>query len=263
MQRPDYGQDAPGVVRGLAIAGALLTGAAFGAHYIPHKIGILPSLFWPPATALLATAMWMIWSSRVGKHRKVHTLLDRHAWRGDEVVLDVGCGRGLATIAAAQRVPSGRVVGIDMWRSSDLSGNTPEAAQSNAKAAGVASRVSFETGDVTELPFTDDTFDVVVSMTVFHNIESGACRCRAIKEAFRVLRPGGTLLIFDILHTPRYAAVAKSAGARCVWLSSPTVLWALPGWSMTAEKAEGVESRSNPVAESLGFRAEPSVRFSP
>ncbi len=242
MQRPDYGQDAPGVVLELAAAGTLLTVAAFGARYIPHKIGIHSGLFWPPAAALFATAMWMIWSSRVGKHRKVHALLDRHAWRGDEVVLDVGCGRGLATIAAAQLVPSGRVVGIDMWRSGDLSGNTPEAAQSNAKAAGVASRVSFETGDITELPFTDATFDVVVSMTVFHNIESASRRGRAIKEAFRVLRPGGMLLIFDILHTPSYAAVARSAGARCVWLSRPAILWALPGWSMTAKKAERVES---------------------
>jgi arsenite methyltransferase len=235
-KRPDYGQDAPGVVRGLAIAGALLTVATFVANYIPRKFGIHPNLFWPPAVVLFATAIWMIRSSRVGKRRKVRALLDRHTWRGDEVVLDVGCGRGLATIAAAQLVPSGRVVGIDLWRSRDLADNTPAAVRANAEASGVGSLVSFVTGDATNLPFADATFDVVVSTTVVHNIPSAAGRCRAIKEALRVLRPGGILLIFDILHTPRYAAVARSAGARHVWLSTPAILWALPGWSMTAEK---------------------------
>ncbi len=236
MQGPKYGQDAPGVVRGLTISGVLLTVLALIAHSIPRKFGVHPNLFWPPAAALLATAGWMIWSSRIGKRRKVRALLDRHSWRGDQAVLDVGCGRGLATIAAAQRVPGGRVVGIDLWRNRDLAGNSPEAARANAQAAGVASRVSTETGDATELPFADATFDVVVSTTVLHNVPSAAGRSRAIKEAFRVLRPGGKLLIFDILHTPKYAAVAKSVGAQDVWLSSPAVLWALPGWSMAAQK---------------------------
>jgi len=236
MQRPDYGQDAPGVMRGLAIGGALLAVLAFVSHSVPHKFGVRPSLFWQPSAALLATAAWMVWSSRVGKRRTVRALLDRHPWRGDEAVLDVGCGRGLATIAAAQRAPAGRIVGIDLWRSRDLAGNRPEAARANAEAAGVGARISFETGDATKLPFADGTFDVVVSMTALHNIPSAAGRCRAIEEAFRVLRPGGTLLIFDILHTRRYAALAKSSGARDIWLSSLAFLWALPGWSMAAKK---------------------------
>jgi len=241
MQRLDYGQDAPGVVRGLVIGGAVLMVLAFASHSIPPKLGIHPRLFWPPAAAMFATAAWMIWSSRVGKQRRIQTLLDRHIWRGNETVLDVGCGRGLATIAAAERVPAGRVVGIDLWRSSDLSSNTADAVRANAEAAGVGSRISFETGDATALPFADATFDVVVSTTVLHNIPSVDGRSRAVKEALRVLRPGGTLLIFDIFHTRRYAAVAKSAGARDVWLSSPTVLWALPGWSMMAKKADVIE----------------------
>jgi SAM-dependent methyltransferase len=229
------------VVRGLVVGGALLTIAAGVAHGLPRTFGIHSAQFLAPAVAFVMTAGWMIWSSRVGKRRKIRALLGRHDWRGDEVVLDIGCGRGLASIAAAELAPAGRVVGIDLWRSRDLSGNTPEAARANAQAAGVASRVSFETGDATELPFEAATFDVVVSMTVFHNIPSAAGRRQAINEALRVLRPGGTLLVFDILHTREYAVAARSAGAGRVWLSWPAVLWALPGWSMVAEKAEGVE----------------------
>jgi cyclopropane fatty-acyl-phospholipid synthase-like methyltransferase len=71
----------------------------------------------------------------------VHVFLDRHTWRGDETVLDVGCDRGLATIAAARLVPRGHVVGIDLWRGSDLSGNSSGMASANAGAAGVTSRV--------------------------------------------------------------------------------------------------------------------------
>jgi len=224
----------------------LLMIVALITYSIPRKLGIHPGLFWPPGVVLLATAAWMIWSSRVGKARKVRALLDRHTWRGDEVVLDIGCGRGLATIAAAQRMQSGRVVGIDLWRGSDLAGNTPEAARANAMLAGVGTRISIETGDATALPFADATFDVVVSTTVLHNIPSAAGRCQAIKEALRVLRPGGTLLIFDILYTPRYAAVARSADAQDVWLSSLAVLWALPGWSMAARKGPARSNRGGP-----------------
>jgi arsenite methyltransferase len=233
----DYGQDAPGVVRGLLIASSVLVAIAFLGHLTPlGRLARSGSLI-PPAITMLATAGWMIWSSRVGKQRQIIKLLDRHPWRGDEVVLDIGCGRGLATIEAARRVRSGRIVGLDQWRMRDLSGNTPEAAQANAQAAGVAAKVSFETGDATKLPFEDTVFDVVVSMTVLHNIKPASERRRAVEEALRVLRPGGTLLIFDILHTPAYAAAVKSTAAQDVRLSSPTFLWALPGWSLTARKA--------------------------
>jgi SAM-dependent methyltransferase len=233
----DYGQDAPGVVRGLLIAGCVLAAAALIDHLTIHGRLAHPASLIAPAVAMLATAMWMIWSSRFAKQRKVIKLLSHHAWRGDEVVLDIGCGRGLAAIEAARRLHSGHVIGIDQWRMGDLSGNSPEAARANAHEASVAAKISFETGDATSLPFADAAFDVVVSMTVLHNIKPASERRRAVGEALRVLRPGGTLLIFDILCTPAYAAAAKSAGAQKVRLSSPAFLWALPGWSLTAQKA--------------------------
>jgi arsenite methyltransferase len=232
----DYGQDAPNVVRGLLSGGALLLTAALVVHLTGLARFVHAGALVPPAIALLATAAWMLWSSRFGKRRTVEALLDRHSWRGDEVVLDIGCGLGLAAIAAARRVQSGRVIGIDRWRQSDLAGNAPEAARANTRATGVAAKVSFATGDATTLPFADATFDVAVSMTAFHNIKPAAERGRAVEEAFRVLRPGGTLLIFDLLYTPAYAAKVRSAGGQSVTLSRPGFLWALPGWSMTARK---------------------------
>lgn len=236
VMKIDYGQDAPGVVRGLLIGGFLLTAAALVGYSIELGRFVRPVSLISAAIALLATAGWMVWSSRFGKQRRVRSLLDRHPWNGDEVVLDIGCGRGLATVEAARRIRTGRVIGIDRWRTVDLSGNAPKAARATLEAAGVGATASFGTGDATRLPFADATFDVVVSMTVFHNIKPASERKKAVEEALRVLRPGGTLLIFDILYTSAYAAAAKAAGAQNVRLFDPALLWALPGWSLAAQK---------------------------
>ena len=233
----DYGLDAPGVVRGLVILGCLCALGAAAVRLFGLGQPILSALLFSPAPGLLFTAAWMIWSSRVGKLRMVAKLLSLYAWRGDEVVLDIGCGRGLAAIEAARRAGSGYVVGIDRWRGRDLSGNSPDAARTNARAAGVVTRISLVTADATQLPFAMNAFDVVVTTITVHNIATRLERCHAINEALRVLRPGGTLLIFDILYTPRYARVAVAAGAQVVRLSAPSMLWALPGWSLVTRKS--------------------------
>lgn len=69
----------------------------------------------------------MVWDCKVGKLRSRDRLLDGLALRGDETVLDVGCGRGLLLIGAAKRLTTGTAVGVDIWQTEDLSGNRPEA----------------------------------------------------------------------------------------------------------------------------------------
>ena len=112
----------------------------------------------------------MVWSSRVAKLRLRDQLLDSLALRGDERVLDVGCGRGLLAIGAAKRLKNGKVVGIDVWSPIDLSGNTPDAAKANAKLEGVADKVRIENGDAQKLVYPDNHYDVVVSSLALHNI---------------------------------------------------------------------------------------------
>jgi arsenite methyltransferase len=135
--------------------------------------------------------------------------------RGDERLLDIGCGRGAVLMTAARRLPRGRAVGVDLWRVRDQSGNCAEATRRNAMLEGVAGRVEVETGDMTDLAFTDGSFDVVVSMTAVHNV--GRDRAdQAIDEAVRVLRPGGRLLIADIRFTHRYEQRLRELGMRDV-----------------------------------------------
>jgi ubiquinone/menaquinone biosynthesis C-methylase UbiE len=178
----------------------------------------------------------MVWSSRVAKLQLRDRLLDSLALRGDERVLDVGCGRGLLAIGAAKRLKNGKVIGIDVWSPFDLSGNTPEAAKANAKIEGVAEKVRIENGDAQKLVYPDNHYDVVVSSLALHNIPEHDARVQAVREILRVLKPGGKLAIFDLFRTGEYAEVLRSSGAKDVELSKPTFLWCVPGRSLTARK---------------------------
>ena len=109
-----------------------------------------------------------------------------------ETVLDIGCGAGADTFVAAKMVGGeGRVIGIDM---------TPEMlarARKNLQEISLQN-VSFHKASAEDLPFRDESFDVVISNGVFNLIPDKA---RALKEAFRVLKPHGRMMIADQILT--------------------------------------------------------------
>lgn len=125
----------------------------------------------------------------------------------------MGCGRGAVLTAVARRLTTGRVTGVDIWSTSDQSGNARDVTLRNASLEGVSDRVQIETGDMRALPCADATFDLVVSSLAIHNIRSNADRRRAIQEAFRVLKPGGRIVIADIRATAVYADELRTLGA--------------------------------------------------
>jgi ubiquinone/menaquinone biosynthesis C-methylase UbiE len=186
--------------------------------------------------AFLGVGAVMVWSSRVAKLRLRDQLLESLALRGDERILDVGCGRGLLAIGAAKRLKNGKVIGIDVWTPFELSGNSPDAAKANAKLEGVAEKVRIETGDAQKLVYPDNHYDVVLSNLALHNIPDADARDQAVREMFRVLKPGGKLAIFDLFRSGEYAKVLQSSGAEDVQLSKTTFLWCVPGRSLTARK---------------------------
>jgi arsenite methyltransferase len=163
-------------------------------------------------------------------------LLDQLALKGDEKVLDVGCGRGLLAIGAAKRLKTGKVTGIDVWNPIDLSGNSAEAARENAKAEGVADRVRFDTGDARKLVYPDGFYDAAISSNTLHTLADDHEREQALKEMLRVLKPGGGLVIFDTAETGYYAEVLRECGAQDVTLSAWTLLWCRPSRSVAARK---------------------------
>src|SRR5205814_9942817 len=148
----------------------------------------------------LCTAALMLWSSLYGKVRQRDRVLRMIAWRGDEQVLDVGCGHGLMLIGAAKRLASGRAIGIDIWQSVDQASNSAEATRRNAELEGVADRIEIRDGDARKIPFDDASFDVIVSSLAIHNIYDATEREQALREIARVTKPGGHVAIADIRH---------------------------------------------------------------
>lgn len=242
--KANYGIDAPGIVRNLAIgaAASFLLGRSLYRVLSPKRSSLAAALLtigFSNGVLCLLAATAMELSSKVGKLRVRERLLDSIPWQGDEAVLDVGCGRGLLLIGAATRLTSGRAVGVDIWRTEDQSGNTPEATLRNARAEGVEERVDIRDGDARALPFGEETFDVVLSSLALHNIPGQTRRTEALKEMVRVLKPGGRLAIVDIARTGEYEKVLREAGMGEV-VRSGAHFWIFPGVRVVRGRKPGL-----------------------
>ena len=112
--------------------------------------------------------------------------------RRGERVLDVGCGTGGVTIPAKMRVgENGSAAGIDP---------SPEmiaVARRKAQRAGI--EIDFRVGVIESLPFADETFDVVTSSLMMHHLPPHL-QVKGLAEIRRVLKPGGRILIADMVR---------------------------------------------------------------
>jgi ubiquinone/menaquinone biosynthesis C-methylase UbiE len=223
-ERADYGIDAPSVVRNLVLVGMaglllwLSSTIGLWSGNIPLPIPGQDVILRLDGTGLvlgilcLGMASWMLWDSKVGKYKSRERLLDRITWRGDEQVLDVGCGRGLLLVSAARRLTTGMATGIDIWQAEDLSGNKRQATLENARREGVEDRVKVESANMRRMPFAPESFDVIVSRAAIHNLYDTNDRLQALQEIVRVLKKGGYALIDDIRHIDQYATAFKRLG---------------------------------------------------
>lgn len=130
--------------------------------------------------------------------------------REGETVLDLGSGPGLDCFLAAEKVgKTGKVIGVDM---------TPEMiakARDNALKSN-AGNVEFRLGDIEKLPVDDDSVDVIISNCV---INLAPDKVKVFREAFRVLRPGGRLMVSDIVlngELPEWVKASVTAYSACV-----------------------------------------------
>ena len=127
-------------------------------------------------------------------------MLNAISWRGDEKVLDVGCGSGMLLNGAAARLNSGQAIGIDIWAKHGGGGNL-DLLYKHAQSENVQKRIQFREMDARKMTFADDSFDVVLSSWALHHI----CHNRedfekTTQEILRVLKPNGTIVIRDIAH---------------------------------------------------------------
>jgi SAM-dependent methyltransferase len=122
---------------------------------------------------------------------------------GNEFVLDVGSGTGRTAVEIAKRLTTGRLVGIDIWDTMELGGNSPERAYKNAEIEGVKDKVGFKFGNVLEIPFGDNVFDIVTCSSVLNNLHGKNNRIKALEEIFRVLKPKGKCMLLEPLRNFR------------------------------------------------------------
>ncbi len=233
-ERLDYGIDAPGALRLFAIlaVAAVALAVLLGAT----GLGIFSIVFGAVAAICAFFVAVGIIASKYGKFRVRDALISRIAWRGDERVLDIGCGHGLLLVAAAKRLTTGRAIGIDIWSQVDQGDNRPENTARNARIEGVADRVDIRDGDARKLDFPDESFDVVVSSLALHNIRDKGEREQAIREIIRVLKPGGQVAIYDIKHIHEYRQIFLESGMEQARLSERSYWYLTPTFILTAVK---------------------------
>jgi arsenite methyltransferase len=218
LARPDYGIDAPGVMRNFFLFGACcLLGAVLSPHFVrigPVDIN-MRTFFWL-AGFLIGEGLLYLLYVKFGKFRHRDFMLGMHTWRGDEHVLDVGCGRGLLMAAAAKRIAqlngSGHVTGIDIWSSTDMGGNSAAATEQNLQLEGVSGFCTLVSKPAQEMSFADASFDLVVSNLCLHNINDRGTRRNAIAQIVRVLKPGGQAILSDYKLSGQYAQQLRELG---------------------------------------------------
>lgn len=159
--------------------------------------GILTTLGW-------ALARYVIPGNRIEFAKKVIASLNL---KGDELILDVGAGRGLYTIELAKMLKKGKVIGIDLWNEKEIpnsiyhhklsqpTGNTIYNALKNAEVEGVSEKIQFLNMDANNLQFGINSFDIAVcGFVIGHLREHGF---NVLQEIKRTLKPGGRLILID------------------------------------------------------------------
>jgi SAM-dependent methyltransferase len=124
-------------------------------------------------------------------------LTDKIRGTAEGRLLDIGCGSGVLSAELAVKCPGLNIQGIDYW--SSMWGYSKEKCENLAKKYNVADRIHFEKASASSLPFADETFDIVISNMVFHEVADAKDKREVIKEALRVLKTGGQFVFQDLL----------------------------------------------------------------
>ncbi len=102
----------------------------------------------------------------------------------------------------------------------------------------MAGRVELKNADARELPFRDNSFDVVLSSFVIHNVSNAGDREKAVREIARVLKPGGQLAIADILFSGQYEQTLRGLGWTRLERGFPNFLFLMPTRVLRATKPQ-------------------------
>jgi SAM-dependent methyltransferase len=192
---PDYRLRVPRVLQA-GVALGLLTGIVGVLVLVSAPVYGLVLIAVGVVSGAVGSALWIITSQHLREQAR-RRMLQEVAWRGDERVLDVGCGNGFLLVEIAKRLTTGHATGIDLWKT-EAGAQNSEIAWRNAQLEGVEDRIQIQNVDARTLPFDNQSFDVVVSALMLHHAGGNADRDQVVREMLRVLKPGGTLLLYDV-----------------------------------------------------------------
>jgi ubiquinone/menaquinone biosynthesis C-methylase UbiE len=206
-EKPDYGHVAIKYFIYIGMIGGLLSLIGIIGLYLEGAFG---EILWLMCLPLGAACIWMAGAyvplyyammreRALPNHWK--EVLDEEHIESDVCALDIGCGTGRATIDVAKALRQARVIGIDIFHGA--SGNSPDQGRKNAYLEGVGDRVEIRHGNALEIPYPDDTFNLVTSSSVMHDIHSDMDKKKALEEVYRVLKPGGTFIALELFRDVR------------------------------------------------------------
>ena len=192
------------IIGGITALAVVLAALSFSVFHIT----VLGVLFSVVAAALVTLLVWITWIRRQyafgggGIMEQVHRVVLSHLdYDGQGKILEVGCGSGALTIRAALTWPKAKVIGVDYWGA--VYNYSKALCEKNAASEGVASRCVFQHGDAKQLNFPDESFDVVISNYVYHNV-MGADMQKLLLESLRVLKKGGVFALNDDMKPKMY-----------------------------------------------------------
>ncbi len=219
MKKPDYGIDAPHVIRNLLIAGipVLLLSFLLPVISIKNFHFHLSAVAMITGGVMVTEALLMLYYSKLGKLKHRERILDLMNWEGNEKVLDIGTGNGLLMIGAAKRLKTGKSIGIDIWTARDLSHNKAATAYNNAELEGVEGKIEVYDKNILSNGFSHNEFDAILSNLCLHNIYNKQDREKACREIYRILKPQGAAIISDSSHSAEYAKEFTRCGMKVLF----------------------------------------------
>ncbi len=145
--------------------------------------------------AMTVTLIHLRFSKTGGDYQnRIHDLLLSHRSVTGETV-DIGCGNGSLTIKSARGDGASHHVGMDFWGSNWE--YSLEQCQMNARLEGVGN-VEFLKGTAAKTVFTDGRFSCALSCLTFHEVQDESNKLNVVKEALRILKPGGCYVFLDL-----------------------------------------------------------------
>jgi len=177
---------------------------------IPLAIGILLAALaswrkWRPWVSI-ASAVVIVWSATAlyvtnvtwGINRPMTMPTEQFLRSGSGRVLDAGAGSGRAAAGVLLERPNATVTGMDIYSGYwGIDGNTPARFMNNVRIAGAADRADARVGDLREMPFSDASFDAVVSSYAIDHLRRDD-RTKALHEVARVLKAHGEFLLLIV-----------------------------------------------------------------